>query len=139
MVSTQNHQLNVFIVDDSPIVAERLLKLLVEINDVSVAGTALDIGTSLRLIKETQPNVVILDINLNDAKFNGTDLLGMLRKTYPDMIIIMFTNLTSTQYIKKCHALGANYFLDKSNEFEKIPKILSRIIGFRKSEIVSGI
>jgi DNA-binding NarL/FixJ family response regulator len=38
--------------------------------------------------------------------------------------VLICTNYPYPQYREECIAAGANYFLDKSAEFEKIPEIL---------------
>ena len=38
----------------------------------------------------------------------------------------MLTNDPYPQYWEKCKALGADYFLDKSTEYEKVTRILKR-------------
>lgn len=119
--------LKVLTVDDSPIIAERLQTILAQIEHVVFAGNATSVSTALTLIEQEQPQVVILDINLEAhlPELNGINLLIMLRKKYVDMKIIMLTNLTHVQYRNTCLVHGANYFLDKSNEFEKIAEIVS--------------
>lgn len=118
--------LKVVTVDDSTIIAERLKTILNQIDQVVYAGNATNFSTALALIEREQPCVVILDINLEAdmPNLSGIDLLIMLRKKYIDMKIIMLTNLSDLQYRNKCLALGADFFLDKSNEFEKISVIV---------------
>jgi CheY-like chemotaxis protein len=121
--------LKIVTVDDSALVAERLRTLLSEIEYAEFSGNAVNVSEALILISEQQPHVVILDIHLEDNKtaFNGMDLLTILRKQYPKMKIIMLTNLTAPQYRSTCLTLGADYFLDKSNDFENIPETLKEI------------
>lgn len=123
--------LKIVTVDDSPIIAERLQTILDQIDHIIFAGNATNVASALSLIEQEQPQVVILDINLEAdlPDLNGINLLIMLRKTYADMKIIMLTNLTHMQYRNTCLANGADYFLDKSNEFEKIAEIVA---GFTK-------
>lgn len=118
--------LKVITVDDSPIIAERLQAILADTEQVVFAGNATGIATALKLIEKERPHIVILDINLevDTPGSNGIDLLIMLRKNYSDIKIIMLTNLTELRYRKTCMLLGADYFLDKSNEFEKIADIV---------------
>lgn len=118
--------LKVVTVDDSPIIAERLQAILAQMDQVVFAGNATNVPTALTLIERQQPHVVILDINLETGrnKLNGIDLLILLRKKYLNMKIIMLTNLTDLQYRSTCLFEGADYFLDKSNEFEKITEIV---------------
>jgi DNA-binding NarL/FixJ family response regulator len=119
----------VFIVDDSPIIVERLYRMMEELEQISVIGNAHNISDSLIAIESLQPDAVILDIHLaeNAPETNGIDLLRILRDDYPSMRILMLTNLSGKEYRNKCMELGANYFLDKTNDFHKIQEILAVI------------
>jgi DNA-binding NarL/FixJ family response regulator len=118
--------LKIITVDDSPIVAERLKTMLADMGNVRYLGNATNISSALHLINQHRPNVVILDIHLEDdmPAANGMNLLISLRNKYPDMIIIMLTNLAEDQYRNTCIALGADYFFDKSNDFDRIPETI---------------
>jgi len=122
--------LKIVTVDDSPIIVERLKAMLNEMNNVEFAGNATTISSALALISQQKPNVVILDIHLEAdmPAANGISLLTILRKRGTAMKIIMLTNLNEPQYRNTCLFMGANYFLDKSNEFEKLPETLLEII-----------
>jgi len=126
--------LKIITVEDSPIVIDRVQSLLNEISSAEFKGNATNISSALNLIKVEQPDVVILDISLEEdkPKASGINLLIDIRKKYPDLIIIMFTNLSEPQYRNSCMALGANYFFDKSNEFEKITEVLEEVIKNRE-------
>lgn len=121
--------LKVITVDDSPIVAERLQTMLKEVEYTEFSGNASNISSALYLIDQQRPNMVILDIHLSEdmPKANGITLLILLRQKYPEMKIMMLTNITAPQYRDTCMTLGADYFLDKSNDFDKIPVVLSQI------------
>ncbi len=116
-------------VDDSPFIADRLKCMLSEMSNVEFAGNATHIAEALTLIEEQKPNVVILDIHLEAdlPTTNGMNLLILLREKYPELKIIMLTNLIEDQYRNTCMFLGANYFFDKSNEFERIPEVVYEI------------
>jgi DNA-binding NarL/FixJ family response regulator len=47
---------------------------------------------------------------------------------YPDLYVLICTNYPYPQYREECLTAGANFFLDKSAEFEKIPAILRELI-----------
>jgi DNA-binding NarL/FixJ family response regulator len=117
--------LKVITVDDSPVIAKRLQSMLSDIENVSVLGNADTILAALNLIDRETPDVVILDIHLkSDAPANGIHLLVMLRDKYPQMKIIMLTNMSAPQYKSTCMTIGADYFFDKSNDFDKINDVL---------------
>lgn len=130
-MSKLNHskKIKVITVDDSPIITQRIKSILAEMNNIEFLGSASNAVSALNLIHRQIPNVVILDINLDEniSQFNGIDLLIALRKRYPQMKIIMLTNLSAPQYRTRCVAFGANYFFDKSNDFYKIPEALDEI------------
>ena len=121
--------LKIVTVDDSAIVADRLQCMLNEVNKVEVLGNATRISEALQLIHHQEPDVVILDIHLKEDMVvaNGVHLLIQLRRRYPLMKIIMLTNLSGPQYRSTCMAFGADYFFDKTNDFEKIPETLKEI------------
>jgi DNA-binding NarL/FixJ family response regulator len=123
-------EFRIFIVDDSPIVVNRLIVMLSDIHEVSVVGYASNISSATNAILEIMPDVVLVDIHLKqDAPHaNGIDLLITLRKTYPNMIIMMLSFNATPQYKSKCMALGANYFFDKSKDFDKIYEILKKML-----------
>jgi DNA-binding NarL/FixJ family response regulator len=96
--------------------------------DVDLLGNAENIQSALLFIEEKKPHVVFLDINLShDKPRNGIDLLNILRKAYPVMKIIMLTNMSGDRYREICMSFGADYFFDKSEDFDRIPQTLSGI------------
>ena len=122
-------RLRIMTVDDSVIVAERLGSMLREVDQVEYLGNVTSIAAALNFIEERSPDVTILDIHLKDDMLvaNGVHLLIQLRRKYPIMKIIMLTNLSDPQYRRTCMALGADYFYDKTIDFEKIPETLKYI------------
>lgn len=129
MKDNTSQTLKIVTIDDSCVVAERLKCILNEIDYVEILGNARSASTALGLIYQEEPNVVILDINLEEdvSEENGMTLLVLLRKQYPKLKIIVFTNLSELHYRITCLANGANYFFDKSNDFTKISDTLRKI------------
>jgi two-component system response regulator DevR len=121
--------LKIVTVDDSLVVSERLQCILSDIDNVRFLGNARSISIALSLINQQKPNVVILDIHLEEdgSEGNGMSLIITLREKYPEMKIIVFTNLSELHYRITCLANGANYFFDKSNDFTKISATLKKI------------
>jgi DNA-binding NarL/FixJ family response regulator len=114
--------MRVFIADDSRVIVERLADLLREVPGVQLVGNASDVPGAIRSILKTNPDVVILDLQMPGG--TGLDVLRSIRQTHPGTWILICTNYPYPQYREECIAAGASYFLDKSAEFEKIPDIL---------------
>ena len=119
----------IFTVDDSSIIVSRIKQMLGEISSVDFLGNAESIRDAFSILEEKNPDVMILDIHLGQQyEMNGVDLLSLVRRIYPEVKIIMFTNLSDERYRNLCMEFGADYFFDKSNDFDKIPEALDVII-----------
>lgn len=118
--------MRVFVVEDSQPVRERLVEMIREIKDVDVVGEAATQDAAVSGILATRPDVAILDISLGEGG-NGIEVLVQVKRELPALKGIMLTNYASPQHVKASADAGADYFLDKSSEFEKIVDILERL------------
>ena len=118
--------MKVFIADDSEVVCERLKTMLSDLPDTEVVGQAKDVPGSIESIRTLHPDVVILDIRMPGG--SGIDVLEETKKINTAPVVIVLTNYPYPQYRKKCMDLGAEYFFDKSTEFEKVPEVLKKPI-----------
>lgn len=119
--------MKVFVVEDSAVVRERLVEMIREVDDVEVVGEAATYDMAVAGILNERPDVAILDIKLADDTGSGIDVLKEVRKTMPAIRAIILSNYVSPQHLKASSDAGAEFFLDKSSDFERIPGILERI------------
>ena len=118
--------LQAVIIDDSGVIRQRLVNLLVELPGVEVSGVATDGFEGLDAIQRLRPDVVILDIRM--PGMGGIELLETLQADdKPSPTIIVLTNFPYPAYRKRCQELGARYFFDKSTEFAAAVEILQEI------------
>jgi DNA-binding NarL/FixJ family response regulator len=108
----------VLIVDDSQPIRERLAALLTESEQIRIVGQAGNVQDGWEAVQFLQPDTVILDIRLPGS--NGITLLKKIKAHYPHVTVIMLTNFDDAQYRRQCRRLGADHFLNKTLEFEKI-------------------
>lgn len=108
----------VLIVDDSEQIRERIVALLAESAQIRIVGQAGNGPDALLAIQRLKPDTVVLDIRLPGS--SGIELLKEIRARYPEMKVIMLTNFDFAQYRQQCRQLGADHFLNKTLEFEKI-------------------
>ena len=120
-------EVKVFVVEDSPLVRERLVEMIREVKGVDVVGEADRYDTAVSGILSTQPDVAILDISLADG--NGIEVLARVKPQLPGLRGIMLTNYTSPQHLRASADAGAEYFLDKSVDFERITENLEQMKG----------
>jgi DNA-binding NarL/FixJ family response regulator len=114
----------VFLVEDSAIVRERLLQMFAAIPGIRLAGHADTAADALEQISRTRPDFLVLDIKLRIG--SGMTVLQRVKQQMPDIVVVMLTNYATPEFRQRCMQSGADYFLDKSNEFQRIPAILQQ-------------
>ena len=114
---------SVFLVEDSALVRERMLNMLVSIDGVNTVGTASGATDAERAILAAQPDAVLLDIKLSQG--SGFDVLRSLRKQAPHIEIYMLSNFAATPYRERAASLGARGFYDKSTEIDSLRRALA--------------
>ena len=121
--------MNVFLVEDSPQVRERLVELIEAGGAHRVVGQAGTYDEAVAGILATAPDVGIFDIKL--TRGNGIDVLTVTRERLPGMVAIVMSNHATPQHVKASIDAGAAFFLDKSSDFERITEILGSIASAR--------
>jgi len=117
--------MKVFLVEDSAPLCERLVEMIEVDGAHAVVGQAANYDDALEGIEATRPDVGIFDIRLQRG--NGIDALAEARRRLPQLIGIVMSNYATPQHVKASADAGAEYFLDKSADFERITEILSAI------------
>ena len=123
--SRPNSKIKVFIADDSLIVREHLVTMLDELVGVEIVGQAENVAEAIGGIRNVQPDVVILDIRMPDG--SGIDVLQNIKQGGAAPMVIILTNYPYPGYRQRCLNAGADFFLDKSTEFDQIPKLFEQL------------
>ena len=113
------------IADDSSIVRERLVTIFDEVAGVEIVGQAEDVTGAISMIRRLQPDAVILDIRMPGG--SGLDVLRNIKQDGAGPMVIILTNYPYPGYRQKCLQAGADFFLDKSAEFDQIPALVERL------------
>ncbi len=116
-------KLNILHVDNSNAIILYIKILLMEIPRIQNLESVGTVAQAEEALQNKPFDVAILDINLPDG--NGIQLLQWVKKRYPSVMVIMFTNSSDQFFRDYALSMGADHFLDKSMEFEDIIKILS--------------
>lgn len=99
----------VLIVEDEAILAKNIRQYLEHYRyDVHVASTC---TSGLTQFRESQPDVVVLDIHLPDG--DGREILGQIRQISETVGIIIITAFGSVQLALDAMASGANDYVEK--------------------------
>lgn len=121
-MTNQKEKCRVAILDDSTIVRERLTAMLSENPDVDIISQSSLPFEAVRAIRNERPDIAILDISMPGG--SGIEVLQLIKKEKLPSKVVMLTNFGHEQARQRCLQLGADYFFDKSTEFEKILSLL---------------
>jgi DNA-binding NarL/FixJ family response regulator len=114
------------IVADASLVRERLKPLLhADAPYAEVVGEAAEAQAAIWLIRDTRPDVVILDLQLAGA--SGFEVLRAVKLAPHAPVVIVLTNPISLEYQITCLEAGAEFSLDKSLGFERLADILRHL------------
>jgi DNA-binding NarL/FixJ family response regulator len=115
----------VLLIEDSQLLARHLLEQLAAIPMVEPLGVVETERQAIEEITRTSPDLIVLDLHLKQG--TGFGVLASLAKVSKPPITIVLTNYDLPQYRERATALGAKYFLDKSNEFDRLPEIIGAL------------
>jgi len=118
--------MKVFIVDDSRAFRKELINLLSKLKEVEIVGQAQDSVKAMEAIQRLKPDAVILGLPIPGG--NGIRLVKNIKKDKLAPIVIILTHYPYRQYRKKYMDAGADFFFDKSTEFEKVIEVFKKLI-----------
>ncbi len=111
MTESAENVIRVLIVDDFAETRENIRKLLQFESDVLVVGAARTGIEAIDLAKETEPDVVIMDINMPDM--DGISATEALLRDVPFAQIVMLSVNNDADYVRRAMRAGARDFLAK--------------------------
>ena len=114
------------ITDDHEMIRNGIDSLLENHPDILIVGKYSNAEETLTALKQSQPDVLLLDINLPDI--NGIDLCKTLLKEYPDLKIIALSNFDETSFVKRILNNGALGYLLKNTNTEELVKAIETVL-----------
>jgi len=122
--------MNIFVVEDSSLLRERLIRTLSGISGVEVCGFSDTAEEAVQLIEQSRPDAIILDIRLRQG--SGFQVLQKVKTPGKPPLVIILTNFAYPQYRKRYMDAGADFFFDKSNEFDQVVLVLDQYLKKEK-------
>lgn len=125
--SDKQSKRKVFIVDDHSVVREGLAQLINRESDLVVCGEAGDVSTALQAVLGCNPDVVIIDLMLQDG--NGVRLIENLRYSNCNSKIIVLSMHDESVYAERCLKAGALGYIMKHEPAEKLMQALRKVLN----------
>ncbi len=122
--------IDILVVDDHALIRKGLKMLLEETPDLKVAGEA-ETGTqAIKMVREQNFDLVLLDISLPDK--HGTDILKQLKSEHPALKIIILSMYPEDQYGVRVLRAGAMGYINKQSAPGKLVGAIKQVIGGKK-------
>lgn len=128
MTSIQKHDASrILIVDDHPVVRAGLAMTLNRAPDLEICGEAEGVPDALKLIPETRPDMLLIDLDLDGG--NGLDLIRKARESHPKVPILMLSIHPEATYAERALRAGAQGYLMKSAPPDRLLAAIREVLG----------
>ena len=117
--------MKILVVDDSATIRDHLVEMLSTLQGVEQVDTAARASEARHAIQSEQPDVVVLDIHMPGG--SGLEVLEAMRAGDRRIMTIVLTNDPAPQWRAASLQAGADYFFDKSGEFQRAVDVIARL------------
>ncbi|GAA4333848.1 response regulator transcription factor [Flaviaesturariibacter amylovorans] len=115
---TADQQIKVAIADDHKIFRDGIKMALSGRNYIKIIWEAEDGKDLMHKMKIKQPDVLLMDIRM--PEIDGANAIGLIRKEFEDVKIIVLTMYDDQEMITKMMEMGANAYLTKTTDPDEI-------------------
>lgn len=119
---------NVLVIEDSPMIRDSLVDIInadARRRVTAIADTEKD---AIDIVRRGNIDIAIIDLQLRQG--SGVGVLQQLGQE-TSVLKIVLTNFSSPQMRQRCLDLGANYYFDKSREFELVVQVIDAWLEHR--------
>ena|SRR6266576_1880786 len=113
MDQQEPRNLEIVVIDDSPVVREQLSRAFAEAEGCHLVGMAASGDEGIEMARSLRPDIIVLDLSM--PKRSGLEVLREIRKGDQGVMIIIFTSDDSLTLRLICREAGANFFVTKSH------------------------
>ncbi|CAB4637497.1 unannotated protein [freshwater metagenome] len=128
--------IRVLIVDDHAIVREGLIGAFTHAN-LEVVGSAVTVAEARAQIAHTNPDVVVVDLNLPDG--SGFEIIQWIRSISKETGIVILTLNSGPEFVVAAMKSGANSFVVKTAPVSEIVSAIEHCISSPRSFSAQGL
>jgi DNA-binding NarL/FixJ family response regulator len=119
--------IRVLLADDHPLVRAGVRKVLEQQPSVTVVGEAGDGEEALKLLRELEPDLLVLDLNMPNR--DGFAVLREARDAAPGVRILVLTMHASVEYVSRAVREGADGYLLKDTAVQDLAAAIDSVTG----------
>jgi DNA-binding NarL/FixJ family response regulator len=117
-MESSNRRIRVLVADDSPVALRSVCRYLEYAGTFEIVGVARDGQHALSQAARFRPDLVLADLSM--PQLNGFEAAMELRRAYPQMRVLIFSELSGLALREECLRSGADGFVEKSQMPEKL-------------------
>ncbi len=117
-------KLRLLVVDDHPLMRRALQTAVSTESDIEVIGSAADGRQAQQMIKQINPDIVLLDLLM---PYGGAARIAILRKKYPSLKILVVTSITDGDTVLRTIQAGADGYITKEADHEELLVAIRKI------------
>jgi len=126
--------LRVLLVEDSPLIRERLAESIADPGLIEIVGQADSEQAAIGMLAAAPWDAMVLDLQLRHGTGLGV-LRALISRRPANVKVIVLTNYAFPQYRAKSMALGADYFFDKAREYHRVREVLDDLASDRSTDV----
>jgi DNA-binding NarL/FixJ family response regulator len=116
----------ILLVDDHPMVRERLAEVIKREPDLSVCGEAEDRFEALKLIGSQRPHLAIVDLTLKRS--HGIELIKDITNQYPEVAVLVVSMHDEMLHAERVIRAGARGYITKQEATRKIMQAIRTVL-----------
>ncbi len=116
----------ILLVDDHPLVRERLAEVINREADLTVCAEAEDRHQAIELIKTRHPGLVIVDITLRNS--DGLELIKDIHSRWPGLLMLVVSMHDESLYAERVLRAGARGYITKQEATRSILRAIRRVL-----------
>jgi DNA-binding NarL/FixJ family response regulator len=124
--SNSHRRYRVLLVDDHPLVRERLAEIINAEADLTVCGEAEDRAGAIEAIKASRPDVAVIDITLKDS--DGLELIKDIHSRWPRLRVLVVSMHDESLYAQRAIRVGALGYITKQDATRNILLAIRRVL-----------
>lgn len=117
------------VVDDSPTSVGAIRVLLEKQQDIEFVGFARDGEEGVALAEGLKPDLILMDLQM--PKLDGLSATRLIRRSLPDVRIIVVTFIHGEEIKRACVKGGADGFVVKDRLYQDLQNEIHRVLGGR--------
>ncbi len=117
----------IVVIDDHPVLRDGLMQLLGSQPDLECTGTADNTADARRLVAQSAPDLMILDLRLKSG--DTLDLIKSLRVEHPQLKVLVLSQYDEMLFAERVLRAGASGYVMKENATDEILNAVRRVLA----------